>query len=108
MPSFLALHCKPRLDKIGLISMEWYNFEDKRPFVGETILLCWSLRNGAKESVIYKCTFEKLYSLSDVGYYNKRIRFSDMVLVSGRFFCKYSESSTFTLVPNRFRWARLD
>ena len=88
--------------------MVWYNFENKRPFVGETIFLCWSLYNGTKESVIYKCTFEKLSTLLDAGYYNKRLQFSNLVLISGRFFCKYSECLTFTLIPNRFRWARLN
>lgn len=85
--------------------MKWFDFEKKRPFVGETIFLCWSPYNGEKENIIYKCTFEKFFAVNE---YDKKLQCSNLVLISGNFFCKYSKSSTvFTFTPRKFRWARL-
>lgn len=91
--------------------MEWFDFEKKRPFVGETILLCWSIPNSLKQSVIYKCVYEKFSTVTGqhrYDYYNKKLQFSDLVLISGNFFCKQSERASFPFEPSRFRWARLN
>ena len=51
--------------------MKWFDFDKKRPFVGETIFLCWSPYNGEKESIIYKCTFEKFFAVNE---YDKKLQ----------------------------------
>ena len=91
--------------------MKWFDFEKKRPFVGETILLCWSTPNSSKRSVIYKCVYEKFSTVTGqhrYDYYHKKLEFSDLVLISGNFFCKQSERASFPFEPKRFRWARLN
>ena len=96
--------------------MKWYTFIEKMPKINESILICISGVNRAKDNnapvlnPTYQCVF--------AGTYNSVVFLQNLILISEKFSpikrtsgdcsCKLSNYVTLPMDPYNFHWARLE